>query len=53
MSDTIKREFLELKLFQSDEKISQNYGLVDLSSVSDPLTFRMSKSVLTRDVLGT
>ena len=29
ISDTTKKEFLELKLFQSDQKIWQNYCLLD------------------------
>ena len=36
ISVTTKREFIKLKLFQSDQKILQNFSIADLSSVLDP-----------------
>ena len=38
LSDTTKTDFFELKFFQIDQRILQSYCVVDLSSVSDPLT---------------
>ena len=38
ISETTKKEFLELKFFQIDKKIWQNYCRGDLESVSDDLT---------------
>ena len=52
ISDTTKTEFLELISFQSDQKVWQKYRHADLSSLSEPLTFCPSISVLTRGFLG-
>ena len=52
ISDITKTEFFELKLFQSDQKIWQNYCRVDLDSVSNTLTSWISINVLRRDFLG-
>ena len=52
ISDTTKTEFLELKFFQIDKKILQNFYGKDFSSVSDILTCWLSISALTRDFLG-
>ena len=52
ISNTTKTEFFERKLFQSDQKIWQNYCRVHLSSVSEPLTSWLSISVLTKGFLG-
>ena len=38
ISDTTKTKFFERKLFQSDQKLLQNYCRLDLDSVLDPLT---------------
>ena len=52
ISDTSKTELFELILFQSHQKIWQNYCHGDLSSVSDLLTCWLSISALTRVSLG-
>ena len=49
---TTKSEFIELKFFQSDQKIWQNYYHKDLGSVLDVLTWWLSVSVLGRHVLS-
>ena len=50
--DTIKAEFFELILFLSDQKLWQKFSHADSSIVSDPLTFSLSISVVTRCFLG-
>ena len=52
ISDTARQNFLELKFFQIDKKLWQNYCRKDLSSFSDTLTCWLSISVLTQDFLG-
>ena len=51
--DTTEREYFELKLFQSDGKMWENYFFVHLSSLLHPLTCWLSLNVLTRSILGT
>ena len=51
ISDTTKREFLELISFQSDQKIWQKYCRNELGSVSNTLTCWLSISVLARGFL--
>ena len=51
-SDTTKIEFFELKFFQIDKKIWQNYCREDFSSVSEHLTCWLSISVLSQGFLG-
>ena len=48
ISETTKTQFFELIFFQSDQRIWQKYCRGDLSNLSDPLTFWLSLSVLTR-----
>ena len=52
ISDTTKTKFFEQKLFQSDQKLLQNYCRLDLDSVLDPLTCWLYISVLTQGFLG-
>ena len=52
ISDSTETQFFHLILFQSDQKISQKYCRADLSSLSVPLTYWLSISVLTRAFLG-
>ena len=52
ISDTTKKEFLELIFFQSDQKNWQKYCRIDFCSVSEPLTCWLSISVLTRSFVG-
>ena len=52
ISDTTKREFFELIIFQSNEKIRQKYCRADLWSVSDTLTCWLFISVLMRGFFG-
>ena len=52
ISNTTKTELFELISFQSDQKIWQKYCRADLSSLSDPLAYWLSISVLTRGFLG-
>ena len=52
ISDTTKKEFLDVISFQSDEKIWQKYCRADLSSLSDHLTCWLSINVLTQGFLG-
>ena len=52
ISNTTKTGFFGQKLFQSDQKIWQNYCRIQLSSVSEPLTSWLSISVLTKGFLG-
>ena len=42
ISETTKTKLCELKLFQSDQIISQYYCREDFSSVSDTLTFAIN-----------
>ena len=50
--DHTKTEFVDLVLFQSDQKIWQKYWRADLSSVLKPLTCWLPISVLTRGFLA-
>ena len=52
ISDTTKLEFSKLISFQSNQKISQKYWRLDLSSLSVPLTCWPSISVLTAGFVG-
>ena len=52
ISGTTKTKFFEQKLFQSDQKLLQNYCRLDLDSVMDPLTCWLYISVLTQGFLG-
>ena len=49
---TTKTKFLDVIYFQTDEKIVQKHCRADLRSLSDPLTCRLSISVLTQVFLG-
>ena len=48
ISDTSKKEFLELIFIPSYQKIRQKYRREDLSSVSDPLACSLSIGVVKR-----
>ena len=50
--DTSKKAFMELIFLESYQKISQKHCRADLNSVSDPLTYWLSISVLIRGFLG-
>ena len=50
--ETTKTEFLELDIFQSDQKIWQKYCRADVSSLSHPLTCWLSQSVLKQGLFG-
>ena len=50
--DTTKTKILELKLFQSDRNIWQNYCREDFCSFSNTLTCWLAVSVLTQGFLG-
>ena len=50
--NTTKAKVFDLIFFLNDQKISQKYCREDLSSVSDPLTFSLSISVLAQCFLG-
>ena len=50
--DTIKTEFFELIFFLNDQKLWQKFCHADLIIVSDPWTFWLSISVVTRCFLG-
>ena len=52
ISDTTKTEFFKLILFQSHQKIWQNYCHANLSTVFEPLTCWLHTSVLTGGFLG-
>ena len=52
ISDTTKTEFFELKFFQGDQKIWQNYFRLDFSSVLDSLACWLSVSFLTGEFLA-
>ena len=52
ISDTSKKEFLQLIFSHSDQKIYGKYCHGNLSSVSDRLICWLSKSVLTRGFLS-
>ena len=52
ISETTKTEFFELIFFQNEEKIWQNDGRAELSSLLDPLTCWLSINVLTQGFLG-
>ena len=52
ISDTTKKTFFELILFQTDQKISEKYCRADSCIVSDRLISWLSISVLTRSFLG-
>ena len=52
ISGATKTKFFEQKLFQSDQKLLQNYCRLDLDSVLDPLTRWLYISVLTQGFLG-
>ena len=52
ISETTKKEFLELKFFQIDKKIWQNYCRGDLESVSDDSTCWLSINILIPGLLG-
>ena len=52
ISDTSKGAFFELKFFQCNQKIWQNYCRANISSVSDPLTCCLSISALTPCLLS-
>ena len=52
ISDTSKKEFLDLIFFKSDQKIRQKNCRVGLSSVLDPLKCWLSINVLTRRLFG-
>ena len=52
ISDTTKKQFLQLIYFQSDRKVWQRYYRADLSNVSDTLTYWVSISVLRGGFLG-
>ena len=52
VSDTTKKQFLQLIYFQSDRKIWKRYYRADLSNVSDTLTCSLSIGVLRRGFLG-
>ena len=52
ISGTTKTKFFELKLFQSDERIWQNYCRENFSSVSDHLTSWLSISFQRQVFLG-
>ena len=49
--DTAQNESFKLKFFQKDPKKWENYCGADLSTILDPLTCRLSISVLTRSFL--
>ena len=51
ISQTTKNDIFELIFFQRDQKIWQKYCRADLCSVSDPLTYWLSRSVLLRGFL--
>ena len=52
ISVATKTEFIELKFFQSDQKIWQNYCRADVSSVLNTLTSWLPIIVAIRDFLG-
>ena len=52
ISGSTKKEIFELKPFQIDKKVWQNYFREDFSSVSDILTYWFSVGVLTPSFLG-
>ena len=52
ISDTTKTKFFELKSFQSDKKIWQNYCREVFSSLSDFLTSWLSITILTEGFLA-
>ena len=52
ISDTSKKELLELISFQSDQKIWQKYYSADLRSLSDRLACWLSIIVLTWGFFG-
>ena len=51
ISDTTKTEFFQWNFYQSDQKIWLKYWRADLSSVLEPLTRWLRKSVVTRGFL--
>ena len=50
--DSTKTELFQLKFFQCDQKIWQNYCRADLSSFSDLFTCCLSMRILRRGFLG-
>ena len=52
ISNTTKKEILELIFFESDQKIWQKHCRADLSSVLEPLRCWVSISVLTQMFLS-
>ena len=50
--DTTETKFFQLKFFQSDDKVWQNYCCADFSSVWIPSTCWLFISVLTPGILG-